>query len=133
MATDGLRLLTTKDAPLETLDSGLRRRLHARSDGIDLAEYFYDRGMTSGEVTGHSHSFSTAVLIVSGRFELAIDGKKHVLGAGDSYVAMAGQTHLVTCVEPGSYVVAKPVSASGASSAAAGHGHTDEHEHGHRH
>lgn len=129
MTADRLRLLTSKDTPLETLESGLKRRLHARSDGIDLAEYFYDRGMTSGEAPGHSHTFSTAVLIMSGQFELAIDGQKHVLGAGDSYVAMADQTHLVTCVERGSYVVAKPVSSAVETSAGTAHGHGIEHRH----
>jgi quercetin dioxygenase-like cupin family protein len=127
--SDEVRVLTRKSDPDSTLDSGLRAHKHARSPEIDLTEYFYETGMKSSD-TPHGHAFATAVHVTSGKFELKYTGGgAYVLQAGDSYVALAGQEHMVTCLAAGSYVVAKPVGAAAAATAEADHGH----EHGHEH
>jgi uncharacterized protein (DUF2345 family) len=127
--SDDVRVLTHVTDPLVQLPSGLKARKHARTTEIDLTEYFFETGMTSGE-DAHAHAFSTAVLITSGRFELSyVGGSDHVLSSGDSYVAMAGQKHMVTCLDAGSYVVAKPLQPAANGSAAPIH----DHEHAHSH
>ena len=110
--TDDLRILTRGTDPLIDTPSGLRARKHARTSEIDLTEYLFETGMNSAPEGPHAHSFSTAVLIRSGRFELEfVDGRRHELVAGDSYVAGAGEAHVMRCLESGSYVVAKPLTA----------------------
>ena len=125
-----MRLLTRNDAPLEPTPSGLRRKTHARSDQIDLTEYFFNKGQASAS-SPHAHDFTTAVFVTSGEFELTFfkEGKTYIVAKGDSYVAQKGQAHRLVCLEEGSYLVAKPVSddATGHASTHTGepaiHGH----------
>jgi quercetin dioxygenase-like cupin family protein len=127
--SEDVRVLTRAKDPLVQLPSGLRAHKHARTNEIDLTEYFFETGMTSGE-GAHAHAFSTAVLVTSGRFQLSyVDGPDHELVAGDSYVAKEGQRHMVTCLEAGSYVVAKPLQPAANGSAAPSHDHDHVHSH----
>jgi hypothetical protein len=126
---DEMRPLTSRDTELISLTSGLKCRKHARSPEIDLAEYFYEAGVASAEGP-HSHMFSTAVFITGGVFELKYykESTTFTLQAGDSYVALAGQEHTITCIQDGSYLVAKPVGRLAAGShderfAQEGHSH----------
>lgn len=82
----------------ENLGGGVARKILGFGPDLMVVRVWFDKGAV-GEVHAHHHSQSTYV--ESGRFEVYIDGKKQVLGAGDSFYVEPHLDHGAICLEPG--------------------------------
>jgi len=84
--------------PKEDLGGGITRQILGYGPEIMIVRVWFDQGAV-GEVHSHRHSQSTYV--ESGSFEVFVDGKKRVLGAGDSFYIAPHLDHGAVCLEPG--------------------------------
>lgn len=128
------------DAPVRAADveivvhrPGSTSRPLIKTDGIKLQEVFFDAGVGSA---AHAHTEEQAAYIVSGLFEIDLEGTKYEVGAGDAYSIPGGVMHSVLALETGSYVlVAAFPPAVKETADADGHSHGDhshgDHSHGH--
>ena len=74
-------------------ENALRRKLE--SAGYDVSRYTYPPGTHFPE---HSHGVDKIDAVVSGRFELVVDGASAVLGPGDWIAVPRGVRHTATVV-----------------------------------
>ncbi len=121
------QITQTAQVPLETLREGLRKRPIVETSNVRVAEFFFDQGTNTQP---HSHDVEQASYIVSGRFEVNLDGEVVELRAGDGYSIAANLQHSVVCNEAGSYVLASVLkTAQEAQEQDHGHGHGHGHDH----
>jgi len=99
-----------------------------KTDGIKLQEVFFDAGVES---SAHAHAEEQAAYVVSGVFEIDLEGSKYEVRAGDAYSIPGGVMHSVRAIETGSYVLvaAFPPAATEVAAPASDHSHGD-HSHG---
>jgi quercetin dioxygenase-like cupin family protein len=74
-------------------EAALRRRLEA--EGYSVSRYVYSPGTHFPE---HTHGVDKIDAVVSGRFELIVNGERAVLGAGDWIAVPRGVPHTATVV-----------------------------------
>ena len=82
----------------EDLGGGIYRTLLGYDDKILMAKVWFDQGAI-GAV--HTHPHSQVTYILSGKFEVEIDGHKQVLGAGGSCFIPSMKLHGSVCLEAG--------------------------------
>ncbi|WP_300379074.1 cupin domain-containing protein [Henriciella sp.] len=90
--TQGLETLA------EDLGNGIRRKLLGYDGNILMAKVWFAQGAV-GEV--HTHYHSQVTYVVSGQFEVQIDGQKKQLGEGDCFFVPPHAPHGAVCLEPG--------------------------------
>lgn len=124
MATGAL----ARAAEVEVTGSGEGKGLRVlfKTETIKLQEIFFDAG---AEAAGHAHKEDQAGYIVSGRFEVTLDGTPHELASGDAYLIPGGVVHAIKAIETGSYVLFSALSTGQQPSESADHGHTHDHDH----
>lgn len=83
---------------LETVGEGLTRKILGYNPDLMMVRVFFKKGAI-GEA--HSHPHRQVTYVESGQFEVHIDGKKEVLGAGDSFFVPAEQRHGCVALEDG--------------------------------
>ncbi len=74
-------------------ETALRRRLEA--EGYSVTRYVYSPGTHFPE---HTHGVDKIDAVVSGRFELTVNGERAVLGPGDWIAVPRGVPHTATVV-----------------------------------
>jgi quercetin dioxygenase-like cupin family protein len=74
------------------------RQILAHGPDLMIARASFEKGSV-GDV--HRHPHSQASYVESGRFEVFIDGVKHVLGPGDSFYVAPHLDHGAICLEAG--------------------------------
>jgi quercetin dioxygenase-like cupin family protein len=94
------------DTPTVTLREGWKQRALARIPGLQLAQNFVEAGYTT-KAGMHTHDNAQATYVLSGKFDVVVEGEHHVLGPGEGVVVKAETPHDVVCVESGSYLIAK--------------------------
>ena len=52
----------------------------------------------------HSHPHVQASYIVSGKFEITIDGRTEAMGPGDAFLIPSGLDHAAKCIEAGEII-----------------------------
>jgi quercetin dioxygenase-like cupin family protein len=77
----------------ELSEKALRRKLEAQ--GYSVSCYVYSPGTHFPE---HTHGVDKIDAVVSGRFELTLDGTRAVLGPGDSIAVPRGVRHTATVI-----------------------------------
>jgi quercetin dioxygenase-like cupin family protein len=77
----------------ELSEKALRRKLEAQ--GYSVSRYVYPPGMHFPE---HTHGVDKIDAVVSGQFELVVNGTRHVLGPGDWIAVPRGVAHTATVV-----------------------------------
>ena len=82
----------------ENVGEGLVRQVLGHDDSILMARVDFDKGAV-GEV--HSHPHAQVTYVVSGEFEVYIDGEKKRLGPGDGFYIRPNTDHGAVCLEPG--------------------------------
>lgn len=82
----------------EDLGGGIHRRLLGYDDKILMAKVWFDEGAV-GAV--HAHHHSQVSYVISGKFEVEVDGRKEVLGAGGCFFIPSMKMHGAVCLEPG--------------------------------
>jgi quercetin dioxygenase-like cupin family protein len=74
-------------------EAALRRRLEA--EGYHVSRYTYPPGTHFPE---HTHNVDKIDAVVSGRFELTVEGQRAVLGPGDWIAVPRGVRHTATVI-----------------------------------
>lgn len=77
----------------ELSEKALRRKLEAQ--GYSVHRYVYSPGTHFPE---HTHGVDKIDAVVTGQFELVVNGTRHVLGPGDSIAVPRGVPHTATVV-----------------------------------
>jgi quercetin dioxygenase-like cupin family protein len=84
--------------PRESVDDGVIRQLFGYDDSILMARVEFEAGAV-GAV--HSHPHSQASYVVSGEFDVFIDGVETQLGPGDSFYIEPNLDHGAVCRKAG--------------------------------
>jgi len=92
--------LHVKDSDIawEKADEGIKRKIMGYQPNLMLVKVHFDRGAIGYK---HTHSHEQVSYVISGKFEVDIDGKKQVLQAGDAFVIPANVEHGAVCLEEG--------------------------------
>ena len=77
----------------ELSEQALRRKLEA--EGYSVSRYVYSPGTHFPE---HTHGVDKIDAVLSGQFELVVDGRRAVLGPGDWIAVPRGVRHTATVV-----------------------------------
>ncbi|GJQ62382.1 MAG: cupin [Melioribacteraceae bacterium] len=77
---------------------GLKRKIMGYNDEIMMVQVHFEKG---GIGVNHQHFHSQTTYVVSGKFEVNIDGEKQVLEAGDGFYVRPNLDHGAVCLEEG--------------------------------
>lgn len=80
---------------------GMKRQIMGYDGQLMAVKVHFEKGATGAP---HSHYHSQATYVVSGRFEVEIDGQKATVSAGDGYYVEPDQIHGCTCLEEGTLI-----------------------------
>lgn len=86
------------EIPSEPVGDGLMRQLLGYGDAILMARVEFDEGAV-GAV--HSHPHSQVSYVISGQFDVFIDGVETRIGPGDSFYVEPNLDHGAVCREAG--------------------------------
>lgn len=87
-----------KEAPYVTAPDGVRRQVLGFDGQVMMVKFDFNAGKVSDM---HSHYHSQVGYVLSGKFEVNINGDKKVLEPGDTYYVEPDTPHNVTCLEAG--------------------------------
>ncbi len=85
----------------EDLGGGVHRQILGYNQDIMLVKFRFEKG---GIGQPHHHIHSQSAVVISGAFELTIDGKTKVLRAGDGYMVEPNVVHGAVCIEEGEVI-----------------------------
>lgn len=109
MKTRSANFMVGAEIPWEQVGEGLSRQILGYDGQIMLVRVKFEKGAI-GYVHEHYHSQSTYV--VSGQFEVMINGEKKILQAGDGFYVEPDAPHGAVCLEDGELIdVFSPVRA----------------------
>jgi quercetin dioxygenase-like cupin family protein len=80
----------------ENVAEGVKRKILASAGKLMTVEVTFKKGAIG---TLHTHPHEQISYIVRGKFEFEIDGKKHILNAGDSYYVEPDVRHGIVALE----------------------------------
>ncbi len=81
---------------------GVRRQIMGYNDDLMVVKVEFESGSDGGGRHAHPHTQSTVVM--SGVFEVTIDGETRTLRAGDGFCALPNVVHGAVCVEAGTLI-----------------------------
>lgn len=84
--------------PWEDLGGGVSRQIMGYNNDLMMVKFKFTKG---GIGAPHHHIHSQAALVVSGVFELTINGQSRILKAGDGYFVAPDVVHSALCLEDG--------------------------------
>lgn len=76
----------------------LKRKMMGYNDEIMMVQVHFDK---DGIGANHQHPHSQTTYVVSGKFEVNIDGDKKILETGDGFFVPPNADHGATCLEEG--------------------------------
>jgi len=82
----------------EQLGPGLSRQILGWDNQIMMVKVRFEKGAIGAP---HTHFHTQASFCHSGKFEFTIDGKKHVIEAGDGLYIAPNLLHSAVCLEVG--------------------------------
>lgn len=82
----------------EDLGHGVKRQIMGYDKNIMMVKASFEKGAV-GPL--HKHFHSQVTYVVSGKFEVSIDGVKKVLSEGDGFYIPPDIEHGAVCLEPG--------------------------------
>lgn len=82
--------------PWEEIGTGVKRKILAYEQEIMLVRFEFKKGSIGAL---HSHPHKQVGYLVSGSFEVTIDGEKRILKAGDAYLTLPNIEHGVVALE----------------------------------
>ena len=86
------------ETPWDDLGGGVMRQIMGYNDDLMMVKFKFKKG---GIGAPHHHIHSQGAVVVSGVFELMIDGQKKLLRAGDGYFIQPDVWHGAVCIEEG--------------------------------
>ncbi len=90
--------LYDKELPWDDLGGGVQRQVVGYNKDLMIVKFKFQKG---GLGAPHHHVHSQSAVVLSGVFELTIDGKKKILKAGDGYMVEPNVVHSALCLEDG--------------------------------
>lgn len=91
----------TGKTPWQHAGEGVRRQILGHGPDLMLVAAEFAKGAVGPM---HHHPHRQVTYVVSGAFEVTIDGKTQVLRAGDSFFVAADLVHGAVALEPGTLV-----------------------------
>jgi quercetin dioxygenase-like cupin family protein len=82
----------------EDTEQGVKRKVLAHNEDLMLVKVAFQQGAAGSP---HQHIHTQTSYLLSGKFEVTIDGKTEVLNAGDSFYVPPASMHGVVCLEAG--------------------------------
>jgi quercetin dioxygenase-like cupin family protein len=82
----------------DDLGAGVYRQVMGYNDDLMMVKFKFTKG---GIGAPHHHIHSQGAVVMSGVFELTIDGEKKILRAGDGYFVAPNMVHGAVCLEDG--------------------------------
>jgi quercetin dioxygenase-like cupin family protein len=98
MKTKSKNFIMSEATPWEPAGTGVRRQILGYDGQLMLVKVEFQKGAV-GSV--HEHFHSQASYVVSGKFEVQINGEKQVLSAGDGFFVAPDVSHGALCLEAG--------------------------------
>ncbi|KAA3658048.1 MAG: cupin domain-containing protein [Calditrichaeota bacterium] len=86
------------EIPLETVAPGMTRQIMGYDSELMLVKVNFEKGAIGYK---HAHHHQQVSYVVSGAFEVEIDGNKQVLQTGDAFVIPSNVEHGAVCLEAG--------------------------------
>jgi len=83
---------------LETVDTGLSRKIAAYNDNLMIVEVHFEAGTVAPR---HHHVHEQITYVMSGKFEFTVGDDTYIVGAGDSLYKQPNIEHGATCLESG--------------------------------
>jgi len=80
------------------LDQGMKRKLIGYDEKVMMVKIYFPKGAVGYE---HHHPHSQVSYVLSGKFEVTIDGQMQVLNGGDSFFVPSDKKHGVVNLEEG--------------------------------
>ncbi|GIP33858.1 cupin domain-containing protein [Paenibacillus sp. J2TS4] len=81
----------------EAAEPGVRRKILNAQKGLMMMEVHFEAGAEGYE---HSHPHEQMSYCLQGSFEFRIDGRKHIVSAGETIYIPGNARHGVTALEP---------------------------------
>ena len=94
--------LYESELPWQSPVAGLKRQIMGYNDGLMLVKIDFEAGCDGGGQ--HSHAHSQTSVVVSGVFEVTIDGVTQTLRKGDGFYAAPNLVHGAICIEAGTLI-----------------------------
>ena len=85
----------------EDLGGGVQRQILGYDDKILMARIKFEKG-SIGQL--HHHFHSQVTYIVSGKFEVELNGNKKMMKGGDAFYVTPDLVHGVRCLEAGEFI-----------------------------
>lgn len=101
MKTQNGKFQLTSEIAWETPDKGIRRQILGYDGQLMVVRVDFEKGAVGTE---HAHFHSQASYVVSGKFEVNVDGEKKVLGTGDGFYVAPDLNHGAVCLEAGTLI-----------------------------
>jgi unsaturated pyranuronate lyase len=92
------RFVKAEGVEWEDAGQGIRRKILGYDADLMMVRVEFRSGAVG---YAHTHPHRQVTYVESGRFEVEIDGRKEILGRGDSFIAGPDVRHGVTALENG--------------------------------
>ncbi len=102
MKVESAPFLYESELQWESPVPGLKRQIMGHNDELMIVKIDFEPGCDGGGP--HSHPHSQCTVVVSGVFEVTIDGQTRTLKAGDGFYAAPGKVHMAKCIERGTLI-----------------------------
>lgn len=86
------------EIPYTDLGGGVKRKVLSHDGRIMAVEVAFESGAVGAL---HTHPHSQISYVLSGRFEVTMDGNVKIISEGDTYVTSPDSPHGVKCLEKG--------------------------------
>lgn len=93
--------LKAKEIQLEQLGNGISRQILGYNEETMMVRVNFEKGAIG---TLHTHPHSQSTFVVSGVFEVEIDGETAILSAEDGFFVAPDLIHGVKCLEAGTLI-----------------------------
>lgn len=98
MKYEGIQFTKIDQMDWEPVVPGLKRKIMGYNDEIMMVQVHFETG---GVGANHQHIHSQTTYVVSGEFEVNIDGKKQILKTGDGFYVAPNLDHGAVCLSEG--------------------------------
>lgn len=98
MKTRSANFLLESELKWENPGPGITRQIMGYDGQLMLVKVVFEQGAVG---TVHEHFHSQSTYVVSGKFEVEINGEKKVLEAGDGFYIEPDAPHGAVCLEAG--------------------------------
>lgn len=85
----------------QDIGAGVYRQILGYNNDLMMVKFRFEKGAVGAP---HQHIHSQTAVVVSGVFELTIDGEKKILKAGDGYFVAPNLIHGAVCIEAGELI-----------------------------